>query len=76
MLRDEKFNKLLNEHIEKFLSETPLKDHIKEWKILWHSRIKPVKHGMMNSKWDLKLHTHYSDKDDMCVYVVLGVRVR
>lgn len=72
--RPDKFNKLLQEHIEKFLDELPLKDHIKSWEIIWHSRLAPPKVGA--GIYDLKLHTHYVDNGGESLNVVIGVKVK
>lgn len=74
--RDTKFNNLLDQHIEKFVTELPIKDHIKEWKVLWHSRLEAPKSGLEGTPWDLKLHTHYQDNENVSVRVVIGIRVR
>lgn len=66
---------LLKQHIEKFLASLPISEHIKEWKIIYHSALTPVKSGVV-PPWDIYLHTHYNDSSGKPINVVLGVKTK
>lgn len=74
--RTKQFKDLFNQHIEKYLSELPLKDHMKEWKVIWHSSLEPIKGNIHYTEWDLKLYTSYDDSDGRMMRVVIGVKLK
>lgn len=67
---------LLDQHVEKFLSELPIKNHIKEWKILHHSSLFPIKGQGHLDKYDLVLYTHYNTADDIRMNVSIGIKTK
>lgn len=71
-----KLDKLLKQHIEKFLSELPIKDHIKNWDVYYHGTLKLPKGNIEISDYDLRLHTHYDKPDGQKMYVIIGVKVK
>lgn len=69
--------KFINDHVADWLQTLPIKDHIKEWKILHNSVIQPVKRGIQNGEdYDLKLHTRMIDGNNNTNYLVIGIIVK
>lgn len=66
---------LIKEKVAEWLQTLPIKDHIKEWKILHESVLLPAKNGVDHTKWDMKLHTRIIDNLKNTIYLVIGVRV-
>lgn len=67
---------LIKEKVAEWLDTLPIKDHIKEWKILFSSTLMPAKNGVEHTAWDMKLYSHLIDQDDTTLYLVIGVKIK
>jgi hypothetical protein len=67
----------IKDYAAEFLSTLPINTHIREWEILHHSLLLPLKKGVTDAdKWDMLLHTHYVDEHSSKIYVVIGVTLK
>jgi hypothetical protein len=66
--------KLIKDKLAEWIDTLPIKDHIKEWEIIYQSALLPLKGAIELTKWDIKLYTHMVDSEDNTLYIVVGVK--